>query len=29
MESGSIEAILYEFFQFVDEIGHFLRLDNF
>ena len=29
MESGSKEAIFYEFCQFLDEVLHGLNLDNF
>ncbi len=29
MEAGSLEAIVYEFFHFIDEIGHCLNLDNY
>ncbi len=29
MEAGSLEAIVYEFFHFIDEIGHCLHLDNY
>ena len=29
MIAGSLEAIIYEFFHFVDEISHAVGLDNF
>lgn len=29
MEAGSLEAVAYAFFQFVDEIFHALNLDRF